>query len=124
MEPERKDQEKVPQVPEEVTRREEELPKEVEAIESGVRRTQVQSAPQVPLDSAGKPLVQPPPTQSITVTLPATLQQLDDWAKGDPQNALTWFAAFWLRLIKKALHFGWRIVEKVRGGDINANKPV
>jgi len=53
-----------------------------------------------------------PATQTITVTIPAAPTQLADWSKGNSSNSLTWYAAFWLRLLRKALHFGWRVVMK------------
>lgn len=34
---------------------------------------------------------------------PADMTQLSTWAKGNPVNALTWFAVYWVRLIRKAL---------------------
>ena len=123
---ETKDQLPQPQilVPKDIETRAEELPEEVEAIER-VSRTQVQASAKMPTDDIGKVLTQTPPTQTATVTIPASPQQLTDWSKGSPTSALTWLAYFWLRIIKKALHFGWRIVERMKGGgEINANKPV
>lgn len=67
-------------------------------------------------DDSGKPLIKSPQSSSVTIQIPASQQKLDDWAKGDPDNALTWFAVFWVRLIKKAMHFGWRMVKKISGG--------
>lgn len=52
-------------------------------------------------------------SQAVSIQIPTTQDQLENWSHGAPTNALTWFAAFWLRLIKKALHFGWRIIGKV-----------
>lgn len=46
------------------------------------------------------------PTTAQSVTIPADPAQLTTLAKGNPVNALTWFAAFWLRMIKKALSMG------------------
>jgi len=69
-------------------------------------------------DDTGKTLIQTPATQTVTITIPSSQQQLADWSKGSPSNSLTWFAFFWLRMIKKALHYGWRIITK--GGQINA----
>ena len=63
-------------------------------------------------DDSGQPLIQTPATQSITVQVPADQAQLEDWSHGAPGSSLTWFATFWLRLIKKALRFGWRIIKK------------
>ena len=112
-------------IPKDIETRAEELPEEVEAIERGVSRTQVQANVKMPTDDIAKVLTQTPPTQTAMVTIPASPQQLTDWSKGSPTSALTWLAYFWLRIIKKALHFGWRIVERMKGGgEINANKPV
>jgi len=33
-------------------------------------------------------------------------------SKGSVSSSFTWLAAFWLRIIKKALHFGWKVVGK------------
>lgn len=110
------EQEPKPQapLPKEIEERAEELPPEVEAIEAGVQTTQVQPSTQVPTDDSGKPLVQSQTTQALTVNIPAAQQQLSDWSKGSPAQSLTWFATFWLRIIKKALHFGWKIVTRGR----------
>lgn len=61
-------------------------------------------------------------TQTVTIMVPASTTQLDDWAKGDPQESLTWIAVYWLRLIKKGLHFGWRIL--TRGSQQAATLPI
>ncbi len=63
-------------------------------------------------DDKGAPLIQTPPAQVITITPPASQTVLASWAKGSVSSSLTWLAAFWLRVIKKALHFGWKIVGK------------
>jgi hypothetical protein len=63
-------------------------------------------------DDSGKSMVQSPANQVVTITLPSEPAQLEALAKGNPLNAVTWFARFWLRMIKKALHFGWKIVTK------------
>lgn len=61
-------------------------------------------------DDKGKPLIQAPATQAITISIPATQKQLEDWTKGSPVESLTWYAFFWLRLIKKALYYGWKVL--------------
>jgi len=58
----------------------------------------------------GQPLVTTPATQKISIQLPAARGQLLAWAKGPVSDSLTWFAAFWLRVIKKAVHFGWSLI--------------
>lgn len=49
-------------------------------------------------------------TPVITITVPATTQQLEDWAKGPAENTLTWIAFYWIRMIKKAILHGWRVI--------------
>ena len=68
-------------------------------------------------DDHGTPLIQTPPTQVVTITPPDSTEILTTQSKGDVGSSLTWLAAFWLRIIKKALYFGWKIVGK---GDTNA----
>ncbi len=86
-----------------------EIPQYLE--KGGVSVTPTQFTTKV-TDDSGKPLVQAPATQVVTITIPTTQQQLDDWSKGSPDDSLTWFAMFWLRMIKKAFYFGWRVVTK------------
>jgi hypothetical protein len=118
---ERKDLEIQPQVPEGVKQREEEMPEPTpELQEMGVQNVATQVTAQV-VDDTGRQLIQTPATKVVTITIPASQQQLDDWSKGAPSESLTWYAFFWLRLIKKALHFGWRIV---MGGKNNAGNTV
>ena len=100
-----------PQIPEGVVERQEEFPEIVE--KSGARRTPAQLKAQV-TDDKGKQMIQTPQAQSITIQLPATQKQLFDWSHGSITSSLTWFANFWLRLIKKAIHYGWKIIG--RGG--------
>ena len=66
-------------------------------------------------DDSGNPLIQTPQAKTITIQIPATQGELESWSKGDPENAITWFAVFWIRLIKKGLHFGWRMIKKIVG---------
>lgn len=69
-------------------------------------------------DDSGQPIIQPTQTSTVTVKVPATFAQLTQWAKGSPVNALTWFAWFWLRVVKKGLRFGWKLVQgKVGSGE-------
>jgi len=63
-------------------------------------------------NGAGSPLVQTPINQNVTIQIPNDQAMLKGYASGSPQNAITWFAAFWLRMIKKALYFGWKILFK------------
>jgi hypothetical protein len=78
----------------------------------GVQTVKVQVTAKVTDDKTGKPLIQPASTQATTISVPATPQQLSSWSQGSPSQSLTWFAKFWLRMVKKALNLGWRIVGK------------
>lgn len=60
-------------------------------------------------DDKGQPLITSSLAKPITITLPADDSRLGVLVKGSVDDSLTWFAAFWLRLIKKAVHFGWQV---------------
>jgi hypothetical protein len=101
-----------PPVPEGVEKRLEEVPEVSPDLEkAGVQVRQTQVTAQV-TDDQGRQLIQAPATQVVTIQIPAPQAQLADWSHGSPASSLTWLATFWLRMIKKALHFGWRIVTK------------
>lgn len=87
-----------------------EIPPEVERA-TGAKTSQIQFTKQV-TDDSGKPMIQTPSTQQVKITIPANQTQLDDWSQGSADDSLTWFAVYWLRLIKKAFHFGWRVFMK------------
>lgn len=58
----------------------------------------------------GKPLIQTPQTQAVTIQLPVHPAQLTTLSQGSVSDSPTWLGAYWLRMIKKALHFGWQIL--------------
>jgi hypothetical protein len=58
----------------------------------------------------GQPLIQTPQAQSVSIQLPADPAQLTTLSKGSVNDSLTWLGAFWVRIIKKAIHFGWQIL--------------
>lgn len=62
------------------------------------------------VEKRGQKLIQTPQTKTITIQLPADQTKLTAWAKGPIASSLTWLARFWLRIIKKAKHFGWQII--------------
>ena len=66
-------------------------------------------------DDNGKPLIQVPDDKEIKIELPASPEQLEKVSKGSVTDSLTWFAAFWVRIFKKAVHFNWKILEKNSG---------
>lgn len=61
-------------------------------------------------DDQGKPLIQTPKTRAVVITLPKAEDVLKEESKGSPDEAKTWLAKFWLRIIEKAKVFGWQIV--------------
>jgi hypothetical protein len=79
--------------------------------QSGIKVVQKNFTAQVKNDQ-GQPLIQTPTTQVISVTPPADDTTLTNWSKGSITSSLTWLGAFWIRVIKKAIHFGWRVIGK------------
>ena len=100
--PERKVSEEVTFIPETP-----EIPDYIE--KAGVSTTPSQVTAQV-ADNNGQNMLQTSANQTITITLPASKERLEVLAKGKITDALTWFALFWLRILKKAMHFGWRVI--------------
>lgn len=82
------------------------VPSELER--AGVKPTKTQFTNVT--DDQGQPLTQTPQDQVMTVQVPASQAQLDDWSKDPPSNARRWFAITWIRRIKQAFHFGWKLV--------------
>ena len=79
--------------------------------QSGGKVVQKNFTAQVKNDQ-GQPLIQTPPAQVITIQPPADDTTLTTWSKGSITSSLTWLGAYWIRVIKKALYFGWRILGK------------
>jgi len=77
--------------------------------QSGVKVVQKNFTAQVNGDK-GQPLIQTPPTQVITVQPPADDTTITSWSKGSTTSSLSWLGMFWIRVIKKAVHFGWQVV--------------
>jgi hypothetical protein len=94
--------------PEGIVERSEEFEVSKEEKETGVERRVEHFTAQV--ERGRKKFIQTPKTQKVTIQLPTDRGTLVSWAKGPAVSSLTWFAAFWLRMIKKAVHFGWKIV--------------
>jgi len=90
-----------------------EIPRELE--QAGVVPTQQAPAAQVVADDQGDDqgqVVIAPADQHVTVEIPASKEHLEGWSKGSVTESITWFAHFWLRMVKKATHFGKRVVNK------------
>lgn len=80
------------------------LKKDIEKVETAFTATVK--------DDKGKPIVQGPGDKKVVISIPSDQPTLQTQAKGKPGDSLTWFARFWLRMIKKAIHFGKKIVIK------------
>lgn len=93
-----------------ITERADEFPETIQQIQ-GAKPVAKTFKSQVVSDK-GQPLIQTPPAQVITVQPPYSQTVLTNQAKGSKSASLTWFSAFWLRMIKKAIHFGWRVIGK------------
>ena len=63
-------------------------------------------------DDAGQALIETPENKEITIEIPASEEVLRVGAKGSSDDQITWFSAFWLRIIKKAMNLGWHISRK------------
>jgi hypothetical protein len=94
--------------PEEVTERPEDfvVPERISDIATP---TQSQVSAQV-ADDQGRNLIQTPQPQGVVVRIPSDQSSLQAMSKGDPDNASTGFGIYWLRVIKKAVLFGWSVV--------------
>jgi hypothetical protein len=92
---------------------------ETPTISEKMEQMGVTTVPSQPVDP---PIVTPPiqtiPTQpavpqdnSPIITIPALSQeQIQEDVKGDIEDAKTWKAWFSLRILKKAFHFGWKVM--------------
>ncbi len=78
----------------------------IEAVETAVKAR---------VKDKGRHLIQTPATQKITIKLPAGQATVSTWSKGKTINSLTWLGVYWLRMIKKATRFGWKIISGRRG---------
>lgn len=64
------------------------------------------------IDDNGKPIIQTPESQEIKIELPTSPEILKKTSKGSTSDSLTWFAAFWMRIFKKAIHLNWKVFQK------------
>lgn len=97
-----------PEPPQVVERQEEFIVPET-LQNSGVKVVQKNFKAQVK-NNQGQSVISTPPAQVISITPPSDDATLLAWSKGDTASGLTWLAAFWIRIIKKAVLFGWQVV--------------
>ena len=96
-------------VPEGVQVIPEEMPGHLENVEKGVSPRKASFTTKV-IGNRGQNLVQSPQNTPVTITLPSQPETLSGWSKGSVLDSLTWLGTFWLRVVKKAAHFGWKLV--------------
>lgn len=70
----------------------------------------VETAFKATVKDGKKPLIKSASTDDVIVKIPKTRQILENQAKGNSGDSSTGFAVFWIRMIKKAIHFGKKIV--------------
>lgn len=93
-----------------VTERQEEFVVPETLSGSGVKVVPKNFQAQVKNDKGVSVIQTPPPQVITTVKPPGDTVTLTQQAKGNTTSSVTWLAAFWLRIIKKAMHFGWRVI--------------
>ncbi len=83
-----------------------ELPSHLE--DTGIKT--VETAVKARVKDKGQHLIQTPATKQVTINIPTGQTTISTWAKGKTANSLTWLGTYWLRMIKKAKHFGWKVI--------------
>ncbi|MEK7168437.1 MAG: hypothetical protein AAB778_00320 [Patescibacteria group bacterium] len=62
-------------------------------------------------DDNGNPIISTPQTQKADIVIPEVSKEvLEQRAKGDTEESSVWSAAYWIRIFKKAIYFGWKVV--------------
>jgi len=108
---ERKEAVKIPEnietIPDEV-----EIPEDLRKIEKKeeIQTTKTQFTAQVS-DDSGVPMTESPVTKVASIEIPESEEALKAFSEGNTEEARTWWGATFLRMIKKALHFGWNIIK-------------
>lgn len=93
-----------------------EIPPQVEQVAENYQETPIEAAegvqstpstptnvPQVQVPSGQTIQPVPSPSDGPSITLPSAPEDLEKQAKGSITNTTTWSAAFWLRMMKKAI---------------------
>lgn len=62
-------------------------------------------------DDQGNPIISTPQTTKADITIPEVNKEtLEVKIKGDTEESSVWSAGYWLRIFKKAIYFGWKVV--------------
>lgn len=94
-----------------------EIPQTPETPEHIEKRDGVTTAPQQftsQVAQNGQQLISTPQSEAVIVSIPSDPLVLQKESKGKITDSLTWLSSFWLRIIKKAAHFGWKVVNVSR----------
>lgn len=62
-------------------------------------------------DDKGQKLITTPEDTKVKITIPdSSKESLEDKTKGSKEDSNVWSAGYWLRIFKKAIYFGWKVV--------------
>lgn len=62
-------------------------------------------------DDNGNNLIKTPETTTADIVIPdVNKETLDLKIKGDTAESSVWSAGYWLRIFKKAVYFGWKVL--------------
>lgn len=62
-------------------------------------------------DDQGNPIISTPQTQKANIVIPEVSKEvLEVRSKGNTEEASVWSAAYWIRIFKKAVYFGWKVL--------------
>lgn len=66
-------------------------------------------------DDKGNPIISTPQTTKADIIIPEINKEtLEVKMKGDIENSSVWSAGYWLRIFKKAIYFGWKVLFDVK----------
>lgn len=90
------------------------------ARETGVEKVETAFTANIK-DDKGQPLIQTPQTEPLTIKIQAaSTEELKEAKKGSIEETRPWNARFWIRAIKRAIHFGKQVIF----GSPEINQPV
>ena len=62
-------------------------------------------------DNQGNPIISTSQTTKADIVIPEVNKEtLEVKIKGDTEESSVWSAGYWLRIFKKAIYFGWKVV--------------
>lgn len=62
-------------------------------------------------DDKGQKLIETPENKNINIKIPdSSKESLGEKIKGSKDDSIAWSAGYWLRILKKAIYFGWKVV--------------